>query len=49
MGDLLIGAKLVTVEDVAAALARQAENGARLGDNLVALGAIDKQALNAFL
>jgi len=49
MGDLLIGAKLVTVEDVAAALARQAENGARLGDNLVALGAIDKHTLNAFL
>ena len=49
MGDLLVGANLVTVEDVAAALARQAENGARLGDNLVALGAIDKHALNAFL
>jgi hypothetical protein len=49
MGDLLIGANLVTVEDVAAALARQAENGARLGDNLVALGAIDKHVLNAFL
>src|ERR1017187_10202980 len=49
MGDLLVGANLVTVEDVAAALARQAENGARLGDNLVALGAIDQQALNAFL
>ena len=49
MGDLLVGANLVTVEDVAAALERQAENGARLGDNLVALGAIDKHALNAFL
>jgi energy-coupling factor transporter ATP-binding protein EcfA2 len=49
MGDLLVGANLVTVEDVAAALARQAENGARLGDNLVALGAIDKHTLNAFL
>jgi energy-coupling factor transporter ATP-binding protein EcfA2 len=49
MGDLLVSANLVTVEDVAAALARQAENGARLGDNLVALGAIDKHALNAFL
>ena len=49
MGDLLVGANLVTAEDVAAALARQAENGARLGDNLVALGAIDKHALNAFL
>jgi hypothetical protein len=49
MGDLLVGANLVTVEDVAAALKRQAENGARLGDNLVALGAIDKHTLNAFL
>ena len=49
MGDLLVSAHLVTVEDVAAALARQAENGARLGDNLVALGAIDKHTLNAFL
>lgn len=49
LGDLLVGANLVTVEDVAAALERQAGNGARLGDNLVALGAIDQQALNAFL
>ncbi|MGP8227448.1 MAG: hypothetical protein ACLQGT_15000 [Terracidiphilus sp.] len=49
MGDLLVGAKLVTVEDVAAALERQAENGARLGENLVALGVIDKHTLNNFL
>ncbi|MGA2351874.1 MAG: hypothetical protein ABSF70_15670 [Terracidiphilus sp.] len=49
LGDLLVGANLVTVEDVAAALERQAGNGARLGDNLAALGAIDKQVLDAFL
>jgi energy-coupling factor transporter ATP-binding protein EcfA2 len=49
LGDLLIGAKLVTIKDVAEALRRQAGNGGRLGDNLVALGAIDKVALDAFL
>jgi hypothetical protein len=49
LGDLLIGAKLVTVKDVAEALRRQAGNGGRLGDNLVALGAIDKGVLDAFL
>lgn len=49
MGDLLIRAKLVTEEDVARALTRLAEQGGRLGDNLVALGAISRQRLDAFL
>ncbi len=42
-------ASLVTAEDLAAALQRQAENGHRLGDNLVAIGAIDQATLNGFL
>jgi hypothetical protein len=49
LGDLLIRANLVTVQDVAAAMERQGTQGGRLGDNLVALGVIDKRALEAFL
>ena len=49
VGDLLIRAKLVTEEDVARALVRLAEHGGRLGDNLVAIGALDKKALDSFL
>jgi hypothetical protein len=49
LGDLLIQANLVTVGDVAEALERQSSNGGRLGDNLVALGAIDQRALESFL
>jgi hypothetical protein len=49
LGDLLIGAGLVTVADVTAGLARQAQNGGRLGDNLVALGVIEQKVLEAFL
>jgi hypothetical protein len=49
LGDLLIGANLATVEGVAEALRRQAGNGGRLGDNLVAIGAISQQALDGFL
>jgi hypothetical protein len=49
LGDLLIRANLVTVEDVAEALRHQAGNGGRLGDNLVAQGAIGQHALDAFL
>jgi hypothetical protein len=49
LGDLLIQAGLVGKKDVAAALERQAGNGGRLGDNLVALGAIDQRTLEAFL
>ena len=49
LGDLLIRANLVREENVAEALRRQAGNGGRLGDNLVAMGAIGQQALNTFL
>jgi hypothetical protein len=49
LGDLLIRANLVTPEDVAGALARQASCGGRLGDNLVAIGAIDQRVLDGFL
>jgi hypothetical protein len=46
---LLILAKLVTEADVAQALERLVENGGRLGDNLVAIGAISQEKLNDFL
>jgi len=49
IGDLLIRANLVTREQVAEALRRQACNGGRLGANLVAMGAIDQRVLEAFL
>lgn len=49
LGDLLIRAKLVTPEQVARALDIQAERGGRLGDHLVAIGAIEKSALDNFL
>jgi hypothetical protein len=49
LGDLLIRAKLVTEQDVAKALERLAIQGGRLGDNLVANGAITQEALDAFL
>jgi hypothetical protein len=49
LGDLLILAKLVTEDDVARALARLQEHGGRLGDNLVAIGAITQEKLNHFL
>jgi hypothetical protein len=49
LGDLLIQASLVTEQDISAALERQSGNGGRLGDNLVAVGAISQQALEHFL
>jgi len=49
LGDLLIRARLVTEEDVQRALARQRGQGGRLGDNLVAIGAISQQDLNAYV
>ena len=45
----MVSAKLVTDDDIAKALARLTEHGGRLGDNLVALGAITQEKLNAFL
>jgi hypothetical protein len=49
LGDLLIRANLVGVKDVAAALERMTSSGGRLGDNLVAIGAIDRRTLDSFL
>ncbi len=49
LGDLLVKAKRVTEGDIERALQRQAENGGRLGDNLVAIGAIEQRTLEAFL
>ena len=49
MGDLLIEAGLVTPEHVFAALDRMVVQGGRLGDNLVALGVIDRKLLDAFI
>jgi hypothetical protein len=49
LGDLLVSAKLVTEQDVAVALERMKTQGGRLSDNLVALGAIDRQVLDAFV
>ena len=49
LGDLLIRAKRVTEADVAKALERITVHGGRLGDNLVALGAIDEQTLDSYL
>ena len=49
LGDLLVQARLVTVEDVSAALERQASRGGRLGENLIATGALTENALEAFL
>jgi hypothetical protein len=49
LGDLLVRVKRVTEEDIAKALERQAIESGRLGDNLVAIGAISKKDLEAFI
>jgi len=49
LGDLLVRAKLVTEMDIAKALERLSMCGGRLGDNLVAIGAITKDTLEKFL
>ena len=49
LGDLLINANLVTVEEVAAALERQSSKGGRLGDNLVAMGIVNQTVVDSFL
>jgi hypothetical protein len=49
LGDLLIQARLVTVEDVARALDHQTRSGGRLGDTLVAMGVIEQRVLEGFL
>jgi hypothetical protein len=49
LGDLLIRGKLVAVDDVSRALEHQAANGGRLGESLVAIGALSQVKLDAFL
>ena len=49
LSDLLIRAGRVTEADVEKALALGRENGRRLGDNLVTLGAIDEATLSGFI
>jgi hypothetical protein len=49
LGDLLVRAKLVTKDDIAQALERQANRGGRLGENLVEIGAIDLGSLDTFI
>lgn len=49
LGDLLVRGKRVTEEDIAKALQRGREQGGRLGDNLVAMGAIDRVTLENYL
>ena len=49
LGDLLIQAKRVTEADVSRALLRSRERGGRLGENLVAMGAIDQRTLDSYL
>jgi len=49
LGELLIRAKLVTKDDVDAALAQQIVQGGDLGDNLVALGVIDQRTIERYI
>jgi hypothetical protein len=49
LGDLLTKVNLVSKVDLKKALDRQAEVGGRLGDSLLAIGAIEKEVLERFL
>ena len=49
LGDLLIQAKLVSLEQVAEAIQQQNDVGGRLGDHLVTAGALTQKRLDAFL
>ena len=49
LGDLLIQANLVSAADVTKALERMVASGGRIGENLVAIGAIDQRVLDSFL
>ncbi len=49
LGELLVLTKLVTRPQLDEALQRQSQGGGKLGDNLVALGALSKEALDIFL
>ncbi|MCF8468926.1 MAG: AAA family ATPase [Sneathiella sp.] len=46
IGDILLAQNLVTPEDIKIAIHRQKENGGRLGENLVALGALTQEQLD---
>ncbi|PHQ69987.1 MAG: hypothetical protein COB93_06640 [Sneathiella sp.] len=46
IGDILLAQNLVTPEDIKIAVHRQKENGGRLGENLVALGALTQEQLD---
>jgi SpoVK/Ycf46/Vps4 family AAA+-type ATPase len=46
IGDILLAQNLVTPEDIKIAFHRQKENGGRLGENLVALGALTQEQLD---
>jgi len=48
LGDLLVAANLVTVADIERASEHQVKAKGQLGDNLVAIGAITREALEAF-
>jgi hypothetical protein len=49
LGDLLIRGKLITEKDVATAMERLKTLGGRLGEHLVAIGAIDQAVLDGFI
>ena len=49
LGQLLIRAKLITDEQMESALKRQAGQGGRFGDHIVALGFMSQAALDAFI
>jgi hypothetical protein len=49
IGDILVAHGLVTQADIAAALEHQKTNGGRLGDNLIALGKLKPEDLEAVM
>src|ERR1035437_1589516 len=49
LGQLLVREKLITVEQMNDALQRQAGQGGRFGDHLVAAGRFSREALDAFI
>ena len=49
LGQLLVRAKLITVEQMQEALHRQAGQGGRFGDQVVALGYMSQETLDAFI
>jgi hypothetical protein len=49
LGDMLVSANLVTQADIESAVSRQRQLGGRLGDHLVALGAIPQHILDDFI